>query len=126
RGEAQRELAECGTLARDGDLGGERLEVGAEALVRVQRTAERLHLAFPALVRLDPARVALRLAQRLPDVRLEPLRLERPRAEKRLVDEQLLAPVRAAVVCVQLAPRERALGEAVGHACEHADARADV
>src|SRR5207244_10882285 len=44
-------------------------------------------------VRLGPFRVPLALAQRFLHVRLEPLRLERPGADERLVDEIRLVRV---------------------------------
>ena len=77
-----------------------------------------------SLVRLDPVRRPLRLAQRLLEVALEPRRDDRPRADERLPDEVLL--VRVVHPAGELAPAADALGPLLVHPGERADARADV
>src|SRR5205823_3015929 len=72
------------------------------------------------LVRLDPARVRLRLAERLLHVRLEPLALDRPCPDERLPEEIVLVRV------VERPPSAHALGPLVGHPRERADPRPDV
>ena len=59
----------------------------------VSAVANRHTAASHSRVRVDPRRVALRLAQRLHEIRLESFVADRPRADERLVDEQLLDPV---------------------------------
>ena len=89
-GQLEQELAERGAVAGLRDLALERLERAQEVAVGEQRAREPLDRGLVRLVRLDPGRVHLGLAQRLLEVGLEPLDGDRPHAEQRLEDEQLL------------------------------------
>src|SRR5581483_851715 len=87
-------LPERDALAFLGHAAHERLEALPEGDVVEQREREAVDVAFPILVRLEPARVRLRLAQRLLQIAGEPFGLDRPHAYECLVDEVLLVRVR--------------------------------
>src|SRR5262249_14024251 len=76
------------------------------------------------LVRIDPARRALRLAQRLLEVELEASRHDRPGAGERLPDEVLL--VRVVHAPGQRTPAANPLAPFLVQRGERADARPDV
>ena len=80
--------------------------------------------ALVLLVRGEPVRVHLPLAQRLLEVSVEPLARDRQRADERLVDEQLLPRV---VEAAELrVPRGDALAPLRRRATERDDARTHV
>ncbi len=77
----------------------------------------------------DPVRRPLRLAQRLLEVPLQPLGLQRPGAHERLEDQNLLDGVRHAVLPqrrAQLAPRAHGRDPLVRQLGQRAEPRADV
>ena len=134
RGEPQHELAERRARSpRAATSRRERLEVGEERLVRRSSAAREARAPPPpsASFGLDPARVALRLAQRLLEVRLEPLgarAARRRRASGRRSSSSVQSgappsPQRRG----QLVPAQRrASRHSLGHAGERADPRAHV
>ena len=79
-GQLQQGLAERRALALPRHPLREGLQLVHEAAVRVERAAPVAHAALVVAVGVDPVRVQLRLAQRLLDVGLESLGLERPGA----------------------------------------------
>src|SRR5205814_8219429 len=90
----------------------------------VQRPREPLHAPLVPDVGLEPARVALPLPQRLLEIRVEPLPLDRPGAGERLVDEVLVvAVVEAAALAV---PASDLLAPLAGEPRERDEPRADV
>src|SRR6266516_2954127 len=117
-GELEQRLVERDLAPALGNPRGELLETVGEPLVHA-----RYRLPDPPLVRLarlDPARVPLRLAQRLLHVRLDPAALDRPCSDERLPEQVVLAGI------VEDAPAADALAPLVGELGENADPRADV
>src|ERR1700712_4249865 len=79
----------------------------------VWRGARGAGRVLPGLVRLDPVRVALRLAQGLAHVLLEPLDRDRPDPDQGLVDQVLLGRVGSAAPVDLGAKRRRQLEPAL-------------
>ena len=128
-GELEHELAERGALADRRHPARERLEVGQERLVGVQRAAEASDRVLPIGVRSGPVGVPLGLAERLLHVRLDPLGTDRPGADERLKQEVALDVVGRAAVAVgvgQLEPASDVRGPFVRHRRQRVDPRAHV
>src|SRR5262249_23930878 len=143
RAELDRELPERVDRAVERYARQERVKLGEEPLrppLIEDRARERDEPALVLLARREPARPDLGLARGLHEVALEALakrrlvaRLEGPRAEERLVDEELLrrvghdVPVEAhAAGLVPAAPAERALAPVEGDLGEDVDPRLHV
>ena len=94
------------------------LGVRRKLLVVEQTDGPALRLGLPLAVGLEPARVHLRLAERLLEVQLEPGRLQRPGADERLQDQVRLVGVGPALETRtnDRSPLVRIVGDA-GEAC---------
>ena len=124
RGQPQQRRAERRVLAAPRDARDERLEVVEERLVLVERAHELLDAPLVLARRLDPVRVALRLAQRLLEVRSSRVRSigHAPTS----VCQTRYSSFGSSMPPVSVAPAPHALRPLLGHAGERADARAHV
>src|ERR1043166_7087495 len=71
----------------------ERLELVEELVIGIEVPHELLHTELVRLVRVELARRAFSLAQRLLEIELEARGDDRPRADQRLPDEVLLVRI---------------------------------
>ena len=116
-GEAKCQLRERDALTKECDSLSEWREQCEERLVLAESIAEVDDPVFPSFVRVDPVRVPLRLPECLPQVGREALLADRPCADQRLIDEQLLDRIRRSVdsqIGVAYPPRPDRIGPLVG------------